>query len=327
MKGVNNPLKCGPVYGRASSDAIRRAGADRFYPRTNNVLSFDRLNALANATGCEKRLFALCLCRYAAVAARVPGGPLGDVNGLDARDRGSLMAPILILLFGVAPTTAVGTDLWFAAITKSVGGFVHHHHGGTDGKPDYEVIRRLCLGSLPAAVIILILLSQIDAQQIKGGIIMNALGVVLILTAFATLFRGRFHHMAVHARKDTAQTFLRYQAGLTVAAGALLGAMVTLTSVGAGALGATLLLALYPLRMRLQRLIATDIVHAVPLTLVAGIGHLWIGNFNLMLLLNLLAGSIPGIIIGSMLASKVPERVLQPLLAVVLVIAGWRLLS
>ena len=112
-----------------------------------------------------------------------------------------------------------------------------------------------------------------------------------------------------------------------MAAGALLGAMVTLTSVGAGALGATLLLALYPLRMRLQRLIATDIVHAVPLTLVAGIGHLWIGNFNLMLLLNLLAGSIPGIIIGSMLASKVPERVLQPLLAVVLVIAGWRLLG
>jgi len=257
----------------------------------------------------------------------IAGLLVGVMVGMTGVGGGSLMAPILILLFGVAPTTAVGTDLWFAAITKSVGGFVHHHHGGTDGKPDYEVIRRLGLGSLPAAVIILILLSQIDAQQIKGGIIMNALGVVLILTAFATLFRGRFHHMAVHARKDTAQTFLRYQAGLTVAAGALLGAMVTLTSVGAGALGATLLLALYPLRMRLQRLIATDIVHAVPLTLIAGIGHLWIGNFNLMLLLNLLAGSIPGIIIGSMLASKVPERVLQPLLAVVLVIAGWRLLS
>ena len=113
----------------------------------------------------------------------------------------------------------------------------------------------------------------------------------------------------------------------TSLAGALLGAMVTLTSVGAGALGATLLLALYPLRMRLQKLIATDIVHAVPLTLVAGLGHLFIGNFNLLLLLNLLAGSIPGIIIGSMLASKVPEKMLQPLLACVLVIAGWRLLG
>ena len=115
--------------------------------------------------------------------------------------------------------------------------------------------------------------------------------------------------------------------GALLVAGAALGIMVTLTSVGAGALGATLLLLLYPLRMRLQKLIATDIVHAVPLTLVAGIGHLWIGNFNGMLLLNLLIGSIPGIIIGSMLASKVPEKVLQPLLAVVLIIAGWRLIA
>ncbi|NWK95297.1 hypothetical protein DM806_06390 [Sphingobium lactosutens] len=257
----------------------------------------------------------------------VAGLFVGVMVGMTGVGGGSLMAPILILLFGVSPTTAVGTDLWFAAITKSVGGFVHHRHGGTHGGPDYEVIRRLCMGSLPAAIIVLILLSQIDAHQIKSGLIMTALGVVLILTAFATLFRSRFHHWAVHARTDTASNFLRYQAGLTVAAGALLGVMVTLTSVGAGALGATLLLALYPLRMRLQRLIATDIVHAVPLTLVAGMGHLWIGNFNLMLLLNLLIGSIPGIILGSMLASKVPERVLQPLLAVVLLVAGWRLIG
>ena len=257
----------------------------------------------------------------------VAGLFVGAMVGMTGVGGGSLMAPILILLFGVSPATAVGTDLWFAAITKSVGGFVHHHHGGAEGGPDYEVIRRLCLGSLPAALIVIILLSRIDAQQIKGGLIMNALGGVLILTAVATMFRGRFHHMAVHARQDTAKTFLRYQAGLTVAAGALLGAMVTLTSVGAGALGATLLLALYPLRMRLQKLIATDIVHAVPLTLVAGLGHWWIGNFNLMLRFSLLAGSIPGIIIGSMLASKVSERVLQPLLALVLIIAGWRLLG
>ncbi|HUD93075.1 sulfite exporter TauE/SafE family protein [Sphingobium sp.] len=257
----------------------------------------------------------------------VAGLFVGVMVGMTGVGGGSLMAPILILLFGVSPTTAVGTDLWFAAITKSVGGFVHHRHGGAHGGPDYEVIRRLCLGSLPAAIIVVILLAQIDAHQIKSGLIMSALGIVLILTAFATLFRNRFHHWAVHARTDTASNFLRYQTGLTVAAGALLGTMVTLTSVGAGALGATLLLALYPLRMRLQRLIATDIVHAVPLTLVAGIGHLWIGNFNLILLLNLLIGSVPGIILGSMLASKVPERVLQPLLATVLLVAGWRLIG
>ncbi|MCP1472079.1 hypothetical protein J3E64_003794 [Sphingobium sp. OAS761] len=257
----------------------------------------------------------------------VAGLFVGVMVGMTGVGGGSLMAPILILLFGVAPTTAVGTDLWFAAITKSVGGIVHHRHGGIEGGPDYEVIKRLCIGSLPAAIIVLVLLAQVDAHQIKSGLIMKALGGVLVMTAVATLFRSRFHHWAVHARKGTANTFLRYQAGLTVAAGALLGVMVTLTSVGAGALGATLLLALYPLRMRLQRLIATDIVHAVPLTLIAGLGHLWIGNFNLMLLGNLLIGSIPGIIIGSMLASKVSERVLQPLLAVVLIVAGWRLLA
>ena len=246
----------------------------------------------------------------------VAGLFVGVMVGMTGVGGGSLMAPILILLFGVAPTTAVGTDLWFAAITKAVGGVVHHRHGGAEGGPDYEVIRRLCIGSLPAAVIVLLFLSQIDTHQVKGSFIMTALGIVLILTALATLFRNRFHHWAVHARTDTANRFLRYQ-----------GVMVTLTSVGAGALGATLLLLLYPLRMRLQKLIATDIVHAVPLTLVAGIGHLWIGNFNGMLLLNLLIGSIPGIIIGSMLASKVPEKVLQPLLAFVLVIAGWRLIA
>jgi uncharacterized membrane protein YfcA len=114
---------------------------------------------------------------------------------------------------------------------------------------------------------------------------------------------------------------------MTVAAGALLGAMVTLTSVGAGAIGATLLLALYPIRMRLQRLVATDIVHAVPLTLVAGLGHLWIGNVNSWLLLNLLIGSIPGIIIGSLLATRSSDRVLQPLLAVILAVIGWRLIA
>lgn len=257
----------------------------------------------------------------------VAGLFVGVMVGMTGVGGGSLMAPILILLFGVAPTTAVGTDLWFAAITKAVGGVVHHRQGGEQGGPDYQVIRRLCLGSLPAAIIVLLLLSRMDTHQIKGGFIMTALGIVLILTAIATLFRSRFHYWAVNARTDTASAFLRYQAALTVMAGALLGTLVTLTSVGAGALGATLLLALYPLRMRLQRLIATDIVHAVPLTLVAGFGHLWIGNFNGLLLLNLLVGSIPGIVIGSMLASKVPEKLLQRLLAAVLVIVGWRLIA
>lgn len=252
---------------------------------------------------------------------------VGLMVGMTGVGGGSLMAPILILLFGVAPTTAVGTDLWFASITKAVGGVVHHHHGGADGGPDYEVVKRLMIGSIPAALITLAVLSQMQMGQIKTGVVTTALGVVLVFTAGATLLRGRFHAWALARRVGTAERFTRWQPVLTVAAGALLGTMVTLTSVGAGAIGATLLLALYPLRMRLQRLVATDIVHAVPLTLVAGLGHLWIGNVNPTLLVNLLAGSLPGIVIGSLLATKVSDRVLQPLLAIVLVVVGWRLIA
>lgn len=257
----------------------------------------------------------------------VAGLLVGLMVGMTGVGGGSLMAPILILLFGVAPATAVGTDLWFAAITKSVGGAIHHRHGGSNGGPDYEVVKRLCIGSLPAALIMLLVLSQTHVEQIKTGIVTTALGAVLIATAFATMLRGRFHRWALARRVGTAERFTRLQPALTVAAGALLGAMVTLTSVGAGAIGATLLLALYPIRMRLQRLVATDIVHAVPLTLVAGLGHLWIGNVNSTLLLNLLIGSIPGIIIGSLLATRASDRVLQPLLAVILVVVGWRLIA
>lgn len=148
----------------------------------------------------------------------VAGLFVGIMVGMTGVGGGSLMAPMLILLFGVAPTTAVGTDLWFAAVTKAVGGVVHHRHGGDHGGPDYEVIRRLCIGSLPAAIIVLLLLAQMDTHQIKSGLIMTALGVVLILTAIATLMRSRFHRWALGARTETANGFLRYQAALTVAA-------------------------------------------------------------------------------------------------------------
>lgn len=251
---------------------------------------------------------------------------VGLMVGMTGVGGGSLMAPILILLFGVAPATAVGTDLWFAALTKAVGGVVHHRHGGTDGGPDYVVIKRLCIGSIPASLLVLLIMSQTNSGQIEGGIVTAALGAVLIVTAVATLFRGRFHRWALSRRVETAERFKGLQPVLTVVAGALLGVMVTLTSIGAGAIGATMLLALYPLRMRMHRLVATDIVHAVPLTLVAGLGHLWIGNVDPMLLANLLAGSLPGIVAGSLLATRASDRILQPLLAAVLAVIGWRLM-
>lgn len=256
----------------------------------------------------------------------VAGLFVGLMVGMTGVGGGSLMAPILILLFGVVPTTAVGTDLWFAAITKSVGGVVHHRHGGAHGGPDYLVVKRLCYGSIPAAIIMLLILSRFPMGKVNGGVVSTALGIVLLATAAVTILRGRLHRWILTRDGPMAQRVARWQPALTIAAGALLGVMVTLTSIGAGAIGATMLLTLYPIRMGMQRLVATDIVHAVPLTLVAGLGHLWIGNVNPLLLVNLLAGSLPGIVIGSILATRLSDRLLQPVLAAVLLVVGWRLI-
>lgn len=246
---------------------------------------------------------------------------VGVMVGLTGVGGGSLMAPILILFFGISPATAVGTDLWFAAITKTVGGAVHHHHKG----PDWQIVRRLAAGSLPAAALTVWVLSQTGGHQVKTGTVMHVLGVVLLLTAFATLFRKRIHAWATGAR-ETAVKVHPWQPAATVMAGVILGVMVTLTSVGSGALGAAMLLALYPFRLSSRRLVGTDIVHAVPLTFVAGLGHLWIGNVDVGTLGLLLIGSIPGIVAGSLLASRTSDAVVRPALAAVLCFAGYRLL-
>lgn len=252
----------------------------------------------------------------------VSGLLVGALVGLTGVGGGSLMAPILILLIGVAPATAVGTDLWFAAITKMVGGTVHHRLGD----PDWQVVRRMALGSVPAAAATLYILSRLDMSQMKHGLLLNALGGALILTAIATLSWGGLRAMAARVPAHRASAYRRAQPGLTVAAGAVLGVLVSLTSVGAGALGTTMLLALYPRRMTPTRLVGTDIVHAVPLTLVAGMGHLWLGNVDFALLGSLLVGSIPGILIGSYLATRVSTGIIRPFLALVLVVSGVKML-
>ena len=263
------------------------------------------------------------------------GFGVGILVGMTGVGGGSLMAPIMILLFGIAPTTAVGTDLWFAAITKSFGGFIHHRQGGVDS----QVLKRLCLGSLPAAVVTLFVLHYTGHSQVKNGLIIHMLGGVLLLTAIATLFRQRFIEWSRTYQREVGHSSLNLQAPLTILGGAVLGVLVTLTSVGAGALGVTMILCLYPLRMNAKRLVATDIVHAIPLTLVAGIGyalmgahaemapgHVTIGNIDLTLLRDLLIGSIPGIILGSKLSGRVPESVLRFTLAAVLAVVGGRML-
>lgn len=249
------------------------------------------------------------------------GFGVGAMVGMTGVGGGALMTPILVLLFGVAPVAAVGTDLWFAAITKMAGGVVHHGHGSVD----WEVLRRLCLGSLPTSLITLVWLHLSDVGQVKQGFILQALGAVLLLTALAMVFRKRTHAIGHALRMTAPQAFKRAQPALTVVAGAILGFLVTLTSVGAGALGAVMLLYLYPLRMTPARLVGTDIVHAVPLTLVAGAGHLFMGNVDLSLLGYLLIGSIPGVLLASMLGKRVPENLLRGAIAAVLVAVGVKL--
>jgi uncharacterized protein len=250
------------------------------------------------------------------------GFGVGIMVGLTGVGGGSLMTPILVLLFGIAPASAVGTDLWFAAVTKTVGGSIHQHKGSVD----WQVLRRLWLGSIPAAVCTLIWMHHTGIAQSKPRFLLVALGGVLLATSVAMMFMARVHVFAADLRKTSPQRFLFVQPTLTVMAGALLGFLVTLTSVSAGALGTAMLVYIYPLRMKAARLVGTDIVHAIPLTIVAGTGHMLMGNVNFSLLGNLLLGSIPGIIIGSMLAGRTRESVLRTAIATLLVVVGVRLL-
>lgn len=256
------------------------------------------------------------------LAHTLSGLLVGLLVGFTGVGGGSLMAPIMILLLGVSPVTAVGTDLWFAGITKTVGGVIHH----AGGNADLRVIKWLCLGSIPLAILTLLFLNAAGAQRINQGLIIQALGTVLIITAIATFCRRSLQRYGVQLRLNSKEAFKRFQIPLTIAAGAILGVLVTLTSVGAGALCATILVFLYPLRLKLKKVVGTDIVHAIPLTIIAGLGHLWLGNVDGRLLLSLLTGSIPGIIAGSLLVHKVNERVIQHALAAVLIIVGGKLL-
>jgi uncharacterized membrane protein YfcA len=231
---------------------------------------------------------------------------------------GSLMTPILVLLFGIHPATAVGTDLLYASATKSVGTVVH----GLNHTVDWRMVGLLASGSVPATVITLVAISQYDVTGPGSGrMISLLLGVMLLLTALSLVFRRRFLSIM---EPIVARITPRQSARLTVITGVIIGALVTLSSVGAGALGVTALLILYP-RLPMAVIVGSDIAHAVPLTLVAGVGHWWLGSVNWPLLVSLLSGSIPGIILGSYISAHVPDAVLRPILAAVLCVVGGRL--
>jgi uncharacterized membrane protein YfcA len=247
---------------------------------------------------------------------------VGALVGFTGVGGGALMTPLLVFLFGFAPQTAIGTDLLFAAITKGFGTWVH----GARGSIDWVVLRRLAAGSLPAAIGTLTLLHYFPEERRTGELLLPALGLALLLTSLAMLFQRFLHQLGQKLRTTRPDRFKRAQPGLTVAAGALLGFLVTLTSVGAGALGVVMLVYLYPYRLTPAKLVGTDIAHAVPLTLVAGVGHWSLGNVDFALLGSLLLGSIPGIVVGSRLTIRANSAHVRNAIAVVLAFVGGRLL-
>lgn len=247
---------------------------------------------------------------------------VGTLVGLTGVGGGALMTPILVLLLGVAPTTAVGTDLWFAAITKTVGGGFHHRSETVD----WDVVKRLAWGSIPAAILTILFMHYSHMGKLSGGNVTKILGFALVLSAIASLGKSYFHHIGRRLRIQTPEQFKHLQPILTTVAGVVLGILVTLTSVGAGSLCAVILLYLYPIRMTPTKLVGTDIVHAIPLTIVAGIGYLWMGEVDLKLLLSLLVGSIPGVLVGSFFATRVNTTVLRLLISTMLVSVGIKLL-
>ena len=254
-------------------------------------------------------------------AYALAGALTGFVVGLTGVGGGALMTPILLIFFGVSPTTAIATDLWFAAITKLVGARVHH----TNGNIDWQVTKRLWLGSLPMALLIVVIVS-LGAQVAKVDWLTKAIGIVVLITAMGLLVAPKLVTYARGRRIGHPERFKAAQPALTVMSGGILGLCVALTSVGAGALGSVMLLYLYPLRMTPHRLVATDIVHAIPLAVVAGLGYLFAGMVDWWMLLSMLLGSTPAVIVGSVLAGRVSGRGVQIALALVLFAAGLKVI-
>ena len=249
------------------------------------------------------------------------GSFTGFVVGLTGVGGGALMTPILLLFFGVSPTTAIATDLWFAAITKLFSLLVHN----TSKNVDWQVVKRLWWGSIPVSIAVVGLLS-LGQKIVKVEFLTTAIGAAVLVTAVGMLFAPKLLNNARNLRVSKPDQFKKIQPALTIAAGATLGLCVALTSVGAGALGCVFLLYLYPLRLSPHRLVATDIVHAIPLACVAGLGYLFAGLVDSSMLLSLLVGSIPTVIMGSLLRGKISGRWIQIALAVVLIVVGGKVL-
>jgi uncharacterized membrane protein YfcA len=250
----------------------------------------------------------------------ISGFAVGTLVGLTGVGGGSLMTPLLTLIFGISPTVAVGTDLAFASITKGAGTFAHRFRGTVR----WNVVRLLCVGALPAALLSTFALKSFGGLDNEIALVIRySIAVSVLLTVIALIFRGRMQRwITTHPEKQLQGIKLHIA---TILAGALLGTLVTISSIGAGAIGATLLVLLYP-RLSPAEIAGTDIAYAVPLTAIAAFGHWWLGSINWELLAMLLLGSVPGITIGSLAARAIPEKVLRGLLATTLTAVAVKLI-
>jgi uncharacterized membrane protein YfcA len=250
----------------------------------------------------------------------ISGFAVGILVGLTGVGGGSLMTPLLALLFGISPSVAVGTDLAFASITKVAGTAAHRYRGTVH----WDIVRLLCYGALPAAIIATLGLKYFGTLNSDvAHVIRYSIAGSVLLTVIALLFRARM--LAWVQRRPERQLQGTRLAIATVICGVLLGTLVTISSIGAGAIGATLLVLLYP-RLAAAEIAGTDIAYAVPLTAIAAIGHWWLGSLNWPLLGMLLIGSVPGITLGSLAARAIPEKFLRGLLAITLTSVAYKLI-
>lgn len=251
------------------------------------------------------------------------GGLVGLIIGLTGVGGGSLMTPILVMGFAISPVIAVGTDLLYAAITKCSGIYFHQKNKTVD----WKIVLLLGSGSIPCSIITITILERLKNTGFNyDSIIMITLGVMLILTAIIILIKNKllaFVH-ANHADSIFINFVKNYRPQITVVCGCLLGCVVTLSSVGAGAIGSAILFLLYPYKPSIS-IVGTDIAHAVPLTAIAGLGHLHYGSVDFFLLGGLLLGGVPAIYLGSLIGKKLPDKVLRPLIAFLLLAMGIKL--
>ncbi len=246
------------------------------------------------------------------------GFAVGLLVGMTGVGGGALMTPILIMLFGVHPSTAVGTDLLYAAATKTGGSLVHGFARGID----WRVVGRLATGSIPATIVTLGALSHFS---LSGDAARNLITLVLSVALFATAFVLVFGEAIIAAyRSRVSELDPQRTAVNTVLVGAPLGVLVSISSVGAGAIGVVALIMLYP-QLPMAKIVGSDIAHAVPLTLIAGTGHWMMGSVDWHIMGSLLVGSLPGIFVGSYFAIRIPERALRLVLATTLFVVASRI--